>query len=352
MSIVLSDGRAPLISVILPVYNAAKYLRTAIQSILDQTLSDFELIVINDGSTDSSGSIIKEFAELDPRVRVVERENRGLVYSLNQGLELSRGTWIARMDADDVSMPERFQLQVERLIETRSDVCGTWIRLFGASANHVVKYAQSHEAVSMELLFTCPFAHPSVMMRADLVKALKYDADWETCEDYELWRRVILSGGRATNLPKAMLMYRQHDVQISSLSSVRQHKLAQRLRAEYSVSLANSLGLDSSILEELIKIREPSTESVDMDKVDLAVNSLFSKATTETGAVITGHALRLYFRMAGQCSDISARWRNLNHCESVSFLAVLKLWLLSRFKVRSDSLVFSFAKKLYFRLFG
>lgn len=187
--------RHPLISVVLPVYNAGEFMREAVHSILAQTCSDFELIALNDGSTDGSQKILEDFRKLDPRIRLISRENRGLAETLNEGIDLARGKWIARMDADDIALPQRFARQLQWLEETGADICGSWIKLFGTPDGRILKHAQTDEAVKMELLFGAPFAHPSVMMKRDAARQLGYDKSWEKCEDYDLWERRRARGG-------------------------------------------------------------------------------------------------------------------------------------------------------------
>ena len=127
---------SPAISVILPVYNAEAYVREAVESILAQSFTDFELIIINDGSTDGSGAILRELAVRDTRIVLIERPNGGLVSALNDGIESARAELIARMDADDVAMPERFALQHARMMEDPElAVLGSFIRIMDKTGN-------------------------------------------------------------------------------------------------------------------------------------------------------------------------------------------------------------------------
>src|SRR6185369_4386478 len=123
----------PLISVVLPVYNGEKYLAEAIDSILGQTLTDFELIIIDDGSTDNSLAILKQYKQRDNRIRLIARENRNLATTLNDLIDLAQGEWVARMDQDDIALPHRFEKQLQWLEQTGADICGSSIRFFGTS---------------------------------------------------------------------------------------------------------------------------------------------------------------------------------------------------------------------------
>ncbi len=208
----------PRVSVIMPVYNGEQHLREAIESILSQTFTDFELLILFDHSADHSLDIIRSFE--DQRIRLVVNENKkGLAYILNKGLELSTGEYIARMDCDDISFPRRLEKQV-RFMDENPDVgvCGTWIELF-MGVNYIKKYPLTHEAIRCNLLFECSLAHPSVMIRKEsfLKHDLFYDVKY-VVEDYELWTRcsnVI----RLANLPEVLVKYRWHFDQVSKINA-------------------------------------------------------------------------------------------------------------------------------------
>lgn len=208
-------NQTPIITVLMPVYNGEHYLREAIDSILEQTLSDFELLIINDGSTDESEKTILSYD--DDRIRYVKNEsNLKLIATLNKGLQLSRGKYIARMDADDIAAPTRLAKQLE-FMESHPAVgiCGTWFESFG-STNSVVKYPISDSGIRYMALYQCPFCHPTVMLRTELIRnhELEFSHDYPHAEDYEFWLRA----GRFTelhNLPEVLLKYRQHEESVS-----------------------------------------------------------------------------------------------------------------------------------------
>lgn len=210
--------KSPLVSVVLPVFNGERYLFEAIQSILNQSYKNFELILINDGSTDKSPGIIKDFAGLDSRIVVISRENRGLVESLNEGIVAARGKYIARMDADDIACTKRFEKQVA-FLENNANVgiLGTWVEIFGE--NQVSKIWQpppKDEECRAMLLFSNPVAHPSVMMRKQLFDNFKirYRKEFKNIEDYDLWVQAMDVTAFA-NLPEPLLRYRQLETGIT-----------------------------------------------------------------------------------------------------------------------------------------
>ncbi|ADE13112.1 glycosyltransferase family 2 protein [Sideroxydans lithotrophicus] len=346
------ENIAPVISVAMPVYNGEKYLAEAIDSILKQTFSDFEFIIIDDGSTDNSLQVLKKYQERDTRIRLISRENRNLATTLNDIIDLAKGQWIARMDQDDVALPQRFERQLRWLQETDADICGSWARLFGTADTRVLKHAQSDSAVKAELLFGSPFAHPSVMMKADLVKGLRYDKAWEKCEDYDLWERAAQAGWNMTNVPEVLLLYRQHETQISTSTSNKQQALGQQIRRRYWTFIFAPMGVNQDWIDEVLKLREPSPPKFDMDKIDAIITVLLEQNTGEARAIAFDHATRLYFRAAADCLDVVTRWGRLNKRFGVGFALVtkFKLLMLSIFRIRADSAMFFRLKNLYFRI--
>lgn len=183
-----------LVSVILPVFNAETYLKEAIRSVLEQTFSDFELIVIDDGSTDKSGEMVLGFD--DPRIIYLRNENnRGLVFSLNRGLKSAKGDYIARMDADDICHPERFQKQILTLNQNPSiGLCACQAALIDSNGKQVEKvfFPKIIAPIPWEILWHNPIVHPSVMFRK---KILNGESEWYRleeypAEDYGLWCRL------------------------------------------------------------------------------------------------------------------------------------------------------------------
>lgn len=224
----------PLVTVLLPVYNAELYIADAVESILKQTFRDFELLVINDGSTDKSSEIIRSFK--DERIRLVENEiNLRLIATLNKGIKLAKGTYIARMDADDISLPERLQKQVS-FMETHPEVgvCGTWFEQLG-NPGKIVKYPEEDAAIRIMMLYQTPFCHPSVILRKEVLEKneILFSPDFIHGEDYEMWIRLS-SHTRFANLPEVLLQYRLHENSVSaSNQSVQQEKTYNVIRLAF-----------------------------------------------------------------------------------------------------------------------
>lgn len=198
----------PKVSVILPVYNAEKYLNEAIDSILNQTFTDFELIIINDGSTDNSEKIIDSYND-DRLIKVNNDVNLKLIATLNKGIDLAKGEYIARMDADDISLPERFNKQVKFLDEHKDYVVvGSNYEAFG-DESFISNLPTQDEHIRLELFFSNPFAHPSVMMRKEILtkKNIRYQTKYLHMEDLALWFDLS-KHGKCSNLSENLLRYR------------------------------------------------------------------------------------------------------------------------------------------------
>lgn len=347
----VSEKTAPIISVALPVYNGERYLAEAIDSILAQTHVDFELIILDDGSTDASLDILRSYEKRDARIRFIYRENKGLVVTLNEIIDLAKGKWIARMDQDDIAMPQRFEKQLQWLEQTNADICGSWVQFFGTSDQRILKHPCSDAAIKMTLLFGSPLAHPTVFMKTELIKKLRYDPVWDKAEDYDLWERADRAGWKMTNIPEVLLSYRQHEAQISSATSIKQQELTQKIRYRRWVFVFESLNLNKSWIDEVLKLREPSAIKSNMDAVDSAFTALLQQTQGEARATVLDHMTRLYYRATADCPDIALRWHRLNRTfgTELGLATVLKLWLLSMLKFNSDSKAFSFLKQIYFR---
>jgi hypothetical protein len=226
----MSDpGPGPALSVALSVFNGERYLAAAIDSVLAQTFTDFELLVLDDGSTDGTAAIICAAAARDGRVRPILRENRGLIASLNELIAAARAPVVARMDADDICHPERFARQ-HAFLAARQEIglVGCWNAHIDAKGRetHVsgADHPQDHAGIiaAMERGET-PFSHPAVMFRRDLVLAAGgYRPAFRHCEDLDLWLRLA-DRTRLANLPERLIHYRRHYGQVSA-----NHTLAQQ----------------------------------------------------------------------------------------------------------------------------
>lgn len=220
----------PKVSVLMPAYNSEKYIAEAIESILNQTFTDFEFIIINDGSTDNTAKIVRQYT--DKRIKFIDnKKNQGLIAVLNQGLDLCRGEYIARMDSDDISRPQRFEKQVKYMDENPDvGVLGTSIEQFG-DLNKLCIYKSTISY--MDLVQSCTIAHPTVFIRRDILQkyAIRYKSEYVHAEDYNLWAQLI-KVTKIHNLTDTLLRYRWHGGNISSVYNDIQAKSTARIRRE------------------------------------------------------------------------------------------------------------------------
>jgi|AntRauTorckE5430_2_1112549.scaffolds.fasta_scaffold01969_4 glycosyltransferase involved in cell wall biosynthesis len=256
------------ISVIMPVYNMERYLQEAIRSILIQTYTDFEFIIINDESTDDGLKIIKSFK--DKRIRLIQNEkNIGLIKTLNKGIDLAKGEYIARMDADDIALPERLQKQFN-LLEIRPNYA-----LVGSQATLIFNHRLSYNRFNMETnpqllklmsLFFSPFLHPTVMIRTSILKEFQYDINFPIAEDYHLWTNLLKRQYIGTNLKESLLLYRIHE---NNVSTVRQQEKLESIRKIYQLNLQTiSLNYTPNELYTYLKVSD--AYSVSLTKIEFA----------------------------------------------------------------------------------
>lgn len=197
----------PRVTVLMPVYNTAAYLREAVESILGQTFADFEFIAVDDGSTDGSVAVLEEYAAIDGRLRVIVNDrNHGIVYTLNRGLDAASGEFIARMDSDDIALPDRLERQIRVMVVDPS------IAALGGAVSYIDERGHDLGVVRAsvpdeDLLFGTPLLHPTVVMRRSALGPLRYEERFRLAEDYHLWLRLA-KVGRLAALPETVLRYR------------------------------------------------------------------------------------------------------------------------------------------------
>ncbi len=222
-----TSNTIPTLSVILPSYNAIFFLENSITSILNQTFSDFELILIDNASSDGSDQLLRHFK--DPRIRLIINEsNIGYTRSLNKGLALARGRYVARMDADDFSLKTRFEKQIQ-FLESNPDygIVGCSYHVIDAKGSLIgtQRMPKSDLEIRWKNLLLCPFCHPSVMIRKSILDThqLTFDVTKEPAEDYDLWSKII-DHSLGYNLPEKLFHYRIHGNNESTLRAQEQER--------------------------------------------------------------------------------------------------------------------------------
>lgn len=242
--------RTPDISIIMSVYNGETYLKEAIDSVINQTFKEWELIIVNDCSTDSTAEILADFAIKDERIKVHSNEvNLKLPTSLNKAISLSRGKYIARMDADDICLPQRFEKQY-KFMEENTDValssCQFMTVKNGVYMSGGAGGRCDDNAIRALLLVGNPILHPGVIAKAEVMKKLYYDTSLTCTEDLELWTRMVMENYKIEIIPECLMIYRLHDKQITSTTLERQHievlKIQQKFYGTLLKEMDNQIG--------------------------------------------------------------------------------------------------------------
>lgn len=277
----------PKISVILPAYNAEKYLKVAVDSILSQSFGNFELLIINDGSTDFTKEVILSYN--DERIRYIENEkNLGLIETLNKGILLSKGKYIARMDADDICHLSRFQMQIDFMEKNPEYViCSSSRKEFVQDISHFHLSILPVDNISIRIhsIFSTPFTHPAVMLRASIFKEnnLVFEDGYKYAEDYQLWIK-ILQYGKGYNFKMPLLYYRDTPNSQTNIGTgnIEERKKTissiQQLALKQQNIILNKKELDFTYLLSLSdKIRDISFDDFPVDYI----LSFFKKLSSE-----------------------------------------------------------------------
>jgi glycosyltransferase involved in cell wall biosynthesis len=227
----------PLVSILMPARNAAATLSEALDSLLNQTLEDFEIVLVDDGSTDSTAKIALSYQ--DKRIHVIRQRPAGIAPALNKGLSYCHGVFVARADADDISEPYRLKIQTDAL-QANPDLAGVSsnLRLFGAKKGQW-EYPHDSEEIKASMIFNSSLAHPAILLRKSFLKK-GYPLNYPHAEDYALWSRLILSGACFSSIPKALVCYRVHPDQVTKLKNPQHLRSADKVRRNWLSELGIS----------------------------------------------------------------------------------------------------------------
>lgn len=222
----------PKISVLISVFNCGPYIQESVESILNQTYPDFELIIVDDNSTDGTLEYLKSLT--DKRIRLhITQKRTGFVECLNIGIDLAKGEYIARMDGDDIALPDRFEKQVA-FMETNKDVivCGGGYQIIGSQRQFIPRL-KDYQIIT-ELLTYCPFAHPTVFIRTKILKNnnIRYDVQYKVAEDYRLWT-ILSEFGKFANIPDIVLKYRIHSNQATKVKANEIEEITKLIAFDY-----------------------------------------------------------------------------------------------------------------------
>ena len=269
----------PLISVIIPVFNAELTLWDTYNSVANQTHSNLEIIIVDDGSKDKSKQIISEISSRDSRVKVIVQPNLGLAKTLNVGIDAASGEYIARIDADDICNKLRFESQLSFMLKYDVDICGSWMQLFPKLFFRKWKNPIFDQDIRLALAYYNCLVHPSIIARREVFEEFKYE-DIGPAQDYNLWCKIAeRSNFKFGNVPEYLINYRLHNHQITSKSGMIQKKNAASIRNQYRMNCyknAPSLCSDEDFsFKDIISfVRQLKTYSNGLGISNLAVHCI------------------------------------------------------------------------------
>lgn len=273
----MNKPKNPEVSIVLPVYNGAQYLAAAIQSVLSQTYTNFELIIIDDGSKDDPRSVVARFT--DPRIIFIEQSNCGLATTLNIGIKKAKGQFIARQDQDDLWHPKHLELEVQFLEQhPKCGIVGTssQIQVGETLTNRLLRHPETNSELQFAVLFDSPFVHSSVLIRREVFDAVGYyttDPNRQPPEDYELWSRVAREFELA-NLPDILHIYRETPGSMSRPGNVEFAKRVSRICQE-NIALLLGREFDDAEVKALAALtHQPTSSSVPLSELFGLVDEL------------------------------------------------------------------------------
>lgn len=341
-----------LLSVIIPVFNGSKWLKEAIVSTSRALRGiDAEIVVIDDGSTDASRHIVSSLATGTHGVSIVSirnEMNRGIVYSLNRGLDEARGLYIARMDADDVCMPERFSRQLAFLDEHRLDACGSWFIEIGRGIPRVVRWPHLEAELRAAMLFQNTICHPTLMARREVFEQFRYRETYNLAEDYDLFARA-LGRFRIANVPQPLIKYRRHSKQTTVTRRAEMERVTGRIR----IAALSAVGIGSTTEQQRIHnlIRAPQSirSEADLAGIEMWIMNLrdqFSEPAAQR--TIALQWVRACIRAAPLGKMMWECFRSSPLCEAsgAGYLTYLDLKILSMARIDYASPLFSTLRRL------
>jgi glycosyltransferase involved in cell wall biosynthesis len=243
--------------VVIPAFNAAPWVGAALRSVARQQDTSMEIILVDDGSTDATVELASTAMVGVSNFKLIRSEhNLGIVAALNRGIDEARGRYIARMDADDLCMPNRFARQIDFLETTRTDLCGSWFTEFGQGFPRNVRWPHAQTAVHAAMMFQNAICHPTVMARREVMQELRYREGYRLAEDYDLFSRAC-GAYRLANVPAVLLRYRRHPRQSTQAKRSSMEDVTRRIRIE----ALRRQGFDPSPEEQRLHnlIRAPSS---------------------------------------------------------------------------------------------
>lgn len=258
----------PLTSVLIPCHNATLWLRDAVESICRQSHRNLEILIYDDGSNDGSTLMIEQLANEDHRIVAMgEAKNRGIVHALNAMLGAANGRYIARMDADDISLPQRIEQQIKFIESEKIDLCGTWFQEFGRGIPRNVRWFSGTEELHAALLFQNTICHPTILARREVFDEFQYREDYNLAEDYDFFIRADVKF-RLKNLPEVLLRYRRHPQQATRARRAKMEEVTCRIRHEALCARGFKPSPEEVHIHNLIRAPSSISSIEDLKKIE------------------------------------------------------------------------------------
>lgn len=287
------------VSVLIPCHNGSMWIEDAIGSVLRQTHSNLELIIYDDGSTDASWSLIERMAASDNRVvPICGTSNKGIVHALSTMLRHAHGSFIARMDADDICLPTRFERQLAFLDQQQADLCGSWFQEFGGGLSRKVRWPHRPEELEAAMLFQNTICHPTVMARREVFEAFTYRDDYNLAEDYDLFVRAG-QRYRLANVPEVLLRYRRHAQQATQAKRSLMEQVTKRIRLQALEARGIATSAEERSIHNIIRAPQSITSLQVMENIEawlLKLTEHFEDA--QARAVVASQWTRVAVRAA------------------------------------------------------
>ncbi|MGN2244815.1 glycosyltransferase family 2 protein [Frateuria sp. GZRR33] len=345
----MHPSKAPLISVILPFLNAEKWLGEALASVLAQDCADLEVIAIDDGSSDASAWQVEQAGQAGLPVTLIRNEtNLGIVASLNRGLDVARGRYIARMDADDVCLPHRFSRQLAYLRSTGVDLCGSWFVEFGQGPRRTTRWPHTEAALRAAMLFQNTICHPTILARREVFDRFRYREDYRLAEDYDLFVRAG-SEFRLANVPEPLLRYRRHPQQATQARRSAMEEVTRRIRGEALRAQSIEVAPEELRLHNLIRAPSSIECADDLHGIEAWLLKLLDTRTDEDARhVVASQWVRACIRAAplGQTMWRAFRSSPLYELHGGGLATSVDMYLLSLCRLSYASKPFATLRRL------
>jgi len=341
--------KEPLISVLLPCFNAEKWIYSSLISLTRQTYKNIEILIFNDGSHDETINILEKLSAQDSRIKIIDSpENKGIVYALNHLCSISSGDYIARMDADDIAVPTRLEQQLTWIINKDIDLCGTWFSEFGQGISRTTRWPESHDALEAALLFQNSICHPTIMGKRKVFAEFPYREEFRLAEDYDFFARAIKKY-KFNNIPKALLRYRRHPDQATQASKEKMEAITKNIR----ITALESIGIIPNDAQKKIHnmIRSPNSifNFHELELIETWILSLLNDSkTAEYNRIIASQWIRACIRAAPLGCKMRRKFFSspLFLLLNTTILTRIDITILSILKLNYNSKIFKWLRRI------